>query len=691
MPTIGGFVNNLRVTSHGVGSFGTSGATTLGTRLTRLDDRGEVIEVGDVMTLGVKSGYRTSDLQEYPSPGDEFIPAKSSSLVFSNYYDPVNLIVQSNFTPIDGGTFGNYFVHGFGYVVGEQVLNPRPNQISKYPNASEPKYLTIVHDPQYKFKVLISKYQTFGTYETFTYLDRLNGDFEINSNYGTFSGCEVLPLDRKIKINTTVQLGLRLSFKYPIYDDDPLPGNPQVSAGFNYQNNYNVVVEAPEVDGVTVDDLGRLTVTDSYKESTITVTVTQLGHADRVATATFDIVTENGDPYGQGGNSGTGGGGGNYGEGSDGAIGAPNGSVVTDTSHTGIYTMYGVTIPVLTQVGAALFSSSFLESVIMELNKIIYGSPIDATISLMAFPFSLPTSGTETIKYGAGNLTIWKEEDGVYVPGNEIVASTVPSSMRIDWGSVQISEFWGNFLDYAPHTKIELYLPWGGGTCQIDPSDVMNGAIEIVTNVDLTKGTCVHNIYGKGKNIGSFGGNCGHPLPISALDTSGKALGIVASGIALAATAGFSGAAQSAGIAAGVNWRPPSGSNMTFPQMVAGQEAVIARAEAPYRTMQRGAAGVASASALAAARSPIQFPRSGSFGTSSAGLGIQIPYLLISRPVQNYPANYGGLYGYPSNITRTLGSLSGYTEVAAIHLDGIVCSEDERNEIYELLRGGVIL
>ena len=38
-----------------------------------------------------------------------------------------------------------------------------------------------------------------------------------------------------------------------------------------------------------------------------------------------------------------------------------------------------------------------------------------------------------------------------------------------------------------------------------------------------------------------------------------------------------------------------------------------------------------------------------------------------------------------------LGSLTGYTKIAEIHLDGLECLEEERQELETLLKNGVIL
>ena len=82
--------------------------------------------------------------------------------------------------------------------------------------------------------------------------------------------------------------------------------------------------------------------------------------------------------------------------------------------------------------------------------------------------------------------------------------------------------------------------------------------------------------------------------------------------------------------------------------------------------------------------------KSGSMGGTGGMLGVQKPYLIISRPRQALPSNQNTFSGYPSFITEKLGDLSGYTEIDSIHLENVPATEPELSEIESLLKGGVI-
>ena len=49
------------------------------------------------------------------------------------------------------------------------------------------------------------------------------------------------------------------------------------------------------------------------------------------------------------------------------------------------------------------------------------------------------------------------------------------------------------------------------------------------------------------------------------------------------------------------------------------------------------------------------------------------------------------LKGYPCNITKRLGDLSGFTMVDDIQLNNVPCTDAEREELESILKGGVIL
>ena len=82
--------------------------------------------------------------------------------------------------------------------------------------------------------------------------------------------------------------------------------------------------------------------------------------------------------------------------------------------------------------------------------------------------------------------------------------------------------------------------------------------------------------------------------------------------------------------------------------------------------------------------------RSGSFGGSAGLMGIQYPYLVLTVPNMCIADQQQKYLGYPSFVTKTMSSLSGFNSVVVTHLEGMSCTEHEAAEIIQLLERGVI-
>ena len=110
-----------------------------------------------------------------------------------------------------------------------------------------------------------------------------------------------------------------------------------------------------------------------------------------------------------------------------------------------------------------------------------------------------------------------------------------------------------------------------------------------------------------------------------------------------------------------------------------------------FKVIQLPSAGALASSASTVMNSKDKVQMGSSVEGSSGMIGMQYPYIVIESPRGCLPNNQNAIMGYPSFMTATLGSLSGYTEVDTIHLEGIPCTESELVEIEQLLKGGVVL
>ena len=307
--------------------------------------------------------------------------------------------------------------------------------------------------------------------------------------------------------------------------------------------------------------------------------------------------------------------------------------------------LVGVYVPTSQQL--ADLADWLWHSLDIDLLKKMFSHPMDAIIGLQIIPStaSHPTSTPDTLVYAnfTTSVTMRKATEQYY---------------ELDCGTIQVPERYGAYLDWSPYTRISMYLPYIG-TVPLDTDDVMGGRVRVVYKVDIVSGTVVCFVYCTGKNdqtshvLYTYTGSCACNIPLS----SGQYSNILtaslqmASGIAGAALAVETGGASvAAGVAAGTGQAVSGLNNM----------------------------------------SKLDVRRSGSFGGSAGLMGIQKPYLIMTIPKLVAPANQNVYKGYPSFMTVSLGSLSGYNEIEVNHLSGMTCTDTEASEIIGLLRNGVI-
>ena len=372
----------------------------------------------------------------------------------------------------------------------------------------------------------------------------------------------------------------------------------------------------------------------------------------------------------------------------------PAGQTGNDLANSGLFTMYLMNQQYMNLIGNIMWE----DNLGIQALKAVFGQPIDAIISTMSYPFNL----TNFVSKVAQNLYF-----GPWNSGLPFQALT-KSSFQINWGTINIPFGWGNFLDYAPYTKMELFLPWGPGYVPIDPNDVSpfsntpgnfnvstftNGSIQVKTNIELGKGTCVHNVIGNnGRVIGSYSGVVGKQVPMTALDTGGKALTTIGA-VAAVATAGASTAATAASggfnkIVHGGLTPISGGQGMAMHAYSVLDPSAVASGFAS----NVGNSSAANMASRALFNTPLAYPRAGTFSDGSSAMTVQEPFLIISRPVQSVPTQYGHYNGYPSNIyVANLNAVSGYTELSEIHLDNVTATADELQELDAILKGGILL
>lgn len=349
-----------------------------------------------------------------------------------------------------------------------------------------------------------------------------------------------------------------------------------------------------------------------------------------------DIFTKDPIPDGPAGTddpSGPGGGGGNYDDTSD-PIDFPD-PPTGGALECGAVVAHRVSKQTLEAIIYKLWDNSIFDPLNMWQKSI--SDPMDAIVSLHCLPVSPEVNGPDEIWIGNFDTDLTSPK----VTSQYVV---------VDCGTLNISEYWGSALDYSPYTRAEIYLPFVG-VRDVAIEDVMNSTLHIKYNIDVLTGDCIAFIKCGISVLYHFKGNCKMQVPLSSKATDALTnAGLGAAGIVSAAGA----------VATG-------GSTL----LVAG-------------------ATISAASSVAGSK--VRTGKSGDLSGAASLLDDFVPYIILHRPVQSLARDYNKFKGYPSNITASLGSLIGYTEVEHIHLRDIPnATSAEMEEIKSLLKSGVIL
>lgn len=330
--------------------------------------------------------------------------------------------------------------------------------------------------------------------------------------------------------------------------------------------------------------------------------------------------------YEEGGTSGEGGGGGDF-DNTSTPIEIPGLPTVSAAS-TGFISLFNPTLSQLNELASYMWSDIFD----IDTLKKLFADPMDVILGLSILPVQIPTSGAREVK--VGNI-------GTGISLN--VAST--QFVEVDCGTINVNEYWGAYLDYSPYTHAQIYLPYVG-VRPISVDEIMGKSVNVKYHVDILTGACCCFVKCGESVLYSFNGQCSIPIPISATNYTNTINGIISVAASLGTMVATGGA--------------------TAPLAAANLASTITNQMKP--TVEK----------------------SGAISGPGGVMGIQTPYLILTRPRQALPSEQNTFTGYPSFITTTLGELSGYTEVHSIHLENIPATADELSEIETLLKGGVI-
>lgn len=296
---------------------------------------------------------------------------------------------------------------------------------------------------------------------------------------------------------------------------------------------------------------------------------------------------------------------------------------------SGMVSVYNPTKQQLIDFSSWLWSGNFFDNFIK-----LFANPMDAIIGLHMIYATPISSGSEHIIVG-------------YLDSDVSSKVVTQQYFKVDCGTINIPEYYGNATDYEPYTTIHIYLPFIG-IVPLKTNDVLGKQLHLEYGVDVMTGTCLAmltTIKGDSKIMCyTFAGNCAVQIPIS-------------------------------------------GGN--YAQMITGLAGFIVGGVGAIATGNPVMALGAGASFL---HGNVNVQHSGSIGSNAGACGTRIPYVLVTRKVAYDAQNYQHYYGFPSNNHVTLGTCKGYTQVKSCHVETIGrATDNEKTEIETLLKNGIII
>lgn len=304
----------------------------------------------------------------------------------------------------------------------------------------------------------------------------------------------------------------------------------------------------------------------------------------------------------------------------------------------------------------------------------------DLFIMFGMVPFTIDTGQTVEVTWFDFAISGQQVGTGIYL------TKAASQFVEIDMGSISLDGTddrifaTDSVLDYSPYSRLGIYLPFIGYQ-ELDIDECRDNVMNLKYRIDILSGTCVALISLSGRTIYQFTGNCLTQLPLTSMDAQTVISNAVNIGIA-AAAAGATGAVASAGDA--VTAENLANENIT----AAGAELQNAQRAA---SVSNAGGSLAGATANGMMGMKPNFKKSGAIGASASLLSVMQPYLFLTTPRQSMPENYHKVCGFPCNVGGNLGDFSGFTVVEDIRLNGLVATSPEVEEIYQLLKSGVII
>lgn len=275
-------------------------------------------------------------------------------------------------------------------------------------------------------------------------------------------------------------------------------------------------------------------------------------------------------------------------------------------------------------------------------------------VDLAAMPLGLTHSDSIRIAWSDDNISA------------DIMANNV--SHEIDAGYYDFAEYYGSFLDYAPYTTADIWLPYiGYKPLEIDA--VMGKRVNVKYYIDFIYGLATAVIFADNRPINTYTGQLAIDLAVTGRDYANKLRQTVDAGLSMV-----------------------TGVNKSIGSVSQGAAAVLAKDAGGIANAAGGLVGNFSSGALAGGQAVMQQAQTVTYGTAGGENWLSMPqrcHIKFTRAVAASPASYIDEMGYPTTYTATVSKFAGYLKCAAVFGDFSGIPADDADEIETLLKTGV--
>lgn len=371
-----------------------------------------------------------------------------------------------------------------------------------------------------------------------------------------------------------------------------------------------------------------------------------------------------------------------------------------DGMNSGMFTVWLPDDSDILHISNFLWSNDVVSNILKYFNNVG-----ECVLGFYVLPY-VPQAGISSKKFKIGNLT-----DNDYTN----VSYLTHRYEEVDCGSFELSSIWDSYLDFAPYTKLEIFLPFCG-LHQLDVDELMcparadgnlanktGSTMSCKYRIDLLTGACVVYLKMDDEVRYQFSGKMGCQLPVTGNNYATMVQTLIQGVSSLASTVvshSISAPYAQNPVAPTMPSQPASGGskkeqkayNKDMKQYNKDLQSYNNSMESRANKLGHSA-GSATGAAVAGTISSMKpdVIRCGNLTGDASMIAYDRPYLIKTRPNKPKLSGQGKFTGWPSYKSGNVGSFSGYNEFLKVHLTNIPCTGNEQEEIENFLKGGVII